>query len=255
MQPATDDGPFRQGDIIVRPVRPWTPGVHALLAALPLHGFDAAPKPGGFDDVWERVSYLPGVTGDLDSNIEMRSEKAVQSAARLLGRYHHSSALVLHDLAATCSWQLPPRLPAEVICHGDFAPYNVVMNDGEVTGIIDFEAAHPGPRLWDLAYAVYRWAPLSSSMAMEEGLDRLASQIQRARIFVDAYGLPVEERSSLPAAIVERLEALLAFMEREAARGIARYRRNLQDGHDRIYREDIAYIAKWSPEIVAGLTN
>ncbi|NLS17918.1 aminoglycoside phosphotransferase family protein [Rhizobium sp. P40RR-XXII] len=254
MQAIMDEEPFRQGHLIVRPVRPWTQGVHALLAALPPRGFDAAPQPDGFDDVWERVTYLPGVTGDLDSNIEMRSEQILQSAARLLRRYHHSSALVQRDLAAAYLWQLPPRLPSEVICHGDFAPYNVVVNDGEVTGVIDFEAAHPGPRIWDLSYAVYRWAPLSSSMAVER-LDSLASQIQRARIFVDAYGMRLEERSSLPAAIVERLEALLTFMEREAARGIERYRRNLQDGHDRIYREDIAYVTKWSPQIVAGLTN
>ncbi len=254
MQPTMDEEPFRQDDLIVRPVRPWTPGVHALLASLPLHGFDAAPKPDGFDDVWERVTYLPGATGDLGDCAEMRSKQILQSAARLLRRYHHSSALVLRDLTVAWPWQLPPRLPSEVICHGDFAPYNVVLNDGEVIGIIDFEAAHPGPRIWDLVYAVYRWAPLSSSVAVE-GLDSLATQIQRARLFVDAYGLPVSERSSLPAGIIERLEALLAFMEREAARGIERYRRNLQDGHDRIYREDIAYITKWSPEIVAGLRN
>ncbi|KAA1178252.1 phosphotransferase [Rhizobium tropici] len=254
MQSATNDGPFRQGHLIVRPARPWTPGVHALLTALHRHGFTAAPLPEGYNEVWERVTYLPGDTGDLDGCTDMRSETVLRSAAALLRRYHDCSVLFAETLEAGNLWQLPARLPSEVICHGDFAPYNVVLNDGEVTGIIDFEAAHPGPRIWDLSYAVYRWAPLSSSMAVE-GLDSPVSQIQRARVFVDAYGLPVSERSLLPAAIIERLEALLAFMEREAARGIERYRRNLQDGHDRIYREDVAYVAKWSPEIVEGLRN
>lgn len=254
MQSSRDDEPFRQGDLVVRPVRPWTPGVHALLVALPLHGFNAAPQPNGFDEVWERVSYLPGATGDLGDNVEMRSERILRSAASLLHRYHQSSALVLRDLAATHAWQLPPRVPSEIVCHGDFAPYNVVVNDGEVTGIIDFEAAHPGPRIWDLAYALYRWAPLSSNMAME-GLDRLDEQVRRARVFVDAYELPAAERRALPDVIIARLEALLTFMEREAARGIERYRRNLRDGHDRIYRSDIAYLTEWSAEIVAGLTG
>ncbi|SCB32831.1 aminoglycoside phosphotransferase family protein [Rhizobium hainanense] len=254
MQAPTGDEPFRQGDLIVRPSQPWTAGVHALLAALHRHGFAAAPLAVGYDEVWEKVSYLPGDTGDLDGSAHMRSETALRSAASLLRRYHDCCALFARNLEADYAWQLPARSPCEVICHGDFAPYNVVLNDGEVTGIIDFEAAHPGPRIWDLAYAVYRWAPVSSLVAVD-GLDRLAGQINRARIFIDVYGLSAAERLSLPDVIVGRLEALLAFMEREAARGIERYRRNLQEGHDRIYREDIAYIGKWSAEIVAGLTS
>ncbi|TXI04407.1 MAG: aminoglycoside phosphotransferase family protein [Rhizobium sp.] len=254
MQPSRDGEPFRQGNVVVRPARPWTAGVHALLAALPRHGFDAAPKTLGFDDASEKVSYLPGVTGDLDSSAGMRSELILQSAARLLQRYHHSSALAQLDLTAAYEWQLPARTPPEVICHGDFAPYNVVVNDEEVTGVIDFEAAHPGPRMWDLAYAVYRWAPLSASVTVA-GLAGFVHQRRRARIFIDAYGLPVAERRLLPAAIVERLEALLVFMEREAVRGVVRYRQNLEDGHDRIYRADIGYVMERSDEIIAGLTE
>lgn len=254
MQSATGGEPFRQGNLIVRPVRPWTPGVHAVLAVLQRHGFDAAPSPKGYDEVFERVTYLPGDTGDLDGSADMRSDSALRSAASLLRRYHDCSALFAESLNTDYVWQLPARAPCEIICHGDFAPYNVVLNDGEVTGIIDFETAHPGPRIWDLAYAIYRWAPLSSGTTMD-GLGRLADQIRRARMFVDAYGLPVSGRLSLPDTIVERLEALLAFMEREAARGVERYRRNLQEGHDRIYRDDIAYIAISSAAIVAGLSE
>lgn len=248
------EGPFRQGDIVQRPVCPWTSSVHALLVSLRRHGFVAAPLPLGFDGAWERVSYLPGLTGDLDGNDEMRSELALRSAASLLRHYHDCSALSLRELAADCTWQLPARAPSEVICHGDFAPYNVVLNDGEVTGIIDFEAAHPGPRSWDLAYAIYRWAPLSSNIGVE-CLDRLDQQIRRARIFADSYGMSLAERLALPDTVIERLGALLAFMEQEAARGAERYRRNLQDGHDRIYRRDIDHVLKWSAAITAGLSE
>lgn len=254
MQSMAGSEPFRQGDLIVRPAAAWTPGVHALLAALHRHGFDAAPRPAGYDEAWERVTYLPGDTGDLDDCIDMRGEMALRSAASLLRRYHDCSALFAKSVEASNAWQLPARSPCEVICHGDFAPYNVVLNDGEVTGIIDFEAAHPGPRMWDLAYAVYRWAPLSSSVAVE-GMDTLVAQVGRARTFVDIYGLSHAERLSLPDMIIARLETLLAFMEREAARGVERYRRNLQDGHDGIYGTDIAYIRKCAAEIVAGLTG
>lgn len=249
-----DETPFRQGDTILRPVRPWTKSVHALLGSLRRHGFQAAPIPMGCDEVWETVSYLPGTTGDLDSNGAMASETILKSAAALLRRYHDCSALCLADLSSIGPWQLPKRDPREIICHGDFAPYNVVLNGDEVTGIIDFEAAHPGPRSWDLAYAIYRWAPLSSQISVER-LDKLDAQIRRARIFADSYEMPSDERNALPPAIIARLKALLDFMEHEAARGVEKYRLNIEQGHDRVYRLDIDYISAFSAEIAQGLTQ
>ena len=58
-------------------------------------------------------------------------------------------------------WALPAREPAEVICHNDFAPYNLAFRDGLPVGAIDFEAASPGPLAWDLAYLAYRLVPLA----------------------------------------------------------------------------------------------
>jgi len=51
----------------------------------------------------------------------------------------------------------PSHVPAEVICHGDVAPYNCVFRDGRPVAFIDFDTAHPGVRIWDLAYAAYRF--------------------------------------------------------------------------------------------------
>ncbi|WP_285872141.1 phosphotransferase [Rhizobium mayense] len=180
--------------------------------------------------------------------------KALRSAARLLRRYHDCTALFMQPMLKDQKWQLPPRPPLEVICHGDFAPYNVVLNGGEVTGIIDFETAHPGARCWDLAYAIYRWAPLSADVAAKD-LGELDIQILRACSFLNAYDLPTEQRSALPGMIIDRLNALVGFMESEAADGVERYRRNVEEGHADIYRRDIAYIAEHRSKIIAGLTG
>lgn len=248
------EGPFRQGDLIYRRTRPWTASVHALLTTLHTHGFANAPLSAGYDAAWERVSFLPGETGDLDDNENMRSMEALQSAARLLRRYHDCTALLMRPMLEDQKWQLSPRPPFEVICHGDFAPYNIVLTGSEVTGIIDFETAHPGPRCWDLAYAIYRWAPLSAGDEVKD-LGELDTQILRARSFLDAYGLPSEQRSALPGMIIDRLNALVGFMESEAANGVERYRRNIEDGHADIYRRDVAYISEHRSEIAAGLAG
>ncbi len=61
--------------------------------------------------------------------------------------------------------------PIEVICHNDFATYNIIFNHEKPVGIIDFDLAFaaPGPRLWDMAYTLYTCVPLSRLYHTETG--------------------------------------------------------------------------------------
>jgi hypothetical protein len=224
--------------------------VRALLTHLHADGFCAAPRPAGGDQVWDRVSFVDGRTAEIETDVEMQSAAALVSAARLLRRYHVCAAPVATGWGERI-WQLPPRAPFETICHGDFAPYNVVLRDGEVCGIIDFETAHPGPRIWDLAYAIYRWAPLSAGVgAPLAGID---GQVDRARLFLDEYGFEKGLRAGIVDTIVERLERLVAFMQEQAAAGSEKYRANLEAGHDRVYRLDIDYVRFHRHRILEGM--
>lgn len=132
-------------------------------------------------------------------------------------------------------------LTREIVCHADFAPYNVATVDHEAVGIIDFDTAHPAPRLWDLAYAVYRWAPLSdpANPAVVFGLDE---QLRRAEIFCSAYGATVEERRRLPKMICRRLQALVDFMLASAAAGDETFAEDVSAGDARLYLNDIGYV-------------
>jgi aminoglycoside phosphotransferase (APT) family kinase protein len=47
------------------------------------------------------------------------------------------------------------------------------MTDGRPVALIDFDVAHPGPRAWDLAYAAYRFVPLTAGGHAREQLRRL----------------------------------------------------------------------------------
>jgi thiamine kinase-like enzyme len=48
-----------------------------------------------------------------------------------------------------------------VICHNDFAPYNLVFTDWRPHAIIDFDTAGPRPRAWN---RVLRGLPLCPTL-------------------------------------------------------------------------------------------
>ncbi|MBT0771020.1 aminoglycoside phosphotransferase family protein [Kineosporia sp. J2-2] len=229
---------WRDGARVLRPAGPWTPRVHGLLRHLRAQGFTAAPAPHGLSaDGREVLDFLPGDVSNYPLTPAAASSRALVSAARLLRGYHDSTVGYLPG----DGWMFPPRPPAEVVCHGDFAPHNCVMDGEEVVGIIDFDTAHPGPRLWDVAYAVYRWAPLT---AAEEGFGTVAEQAVRARMFCDAYGLDVAGRAALVDQAIARLHDLVAFMRAQAAAGSRAFAAHLADGHHLLYRGDAAYLER-----------
>ena len=147
---------------------------------------------------------------------------------------------------------LPARSPAEVMCHGDFAPYNVTFLDGHVYGIIDFDTLHPGPRLWDLAYAAYRWVPFMAP-TNPECREAPEGQIRRLRLFAESYGLDGDGRKKLPNMMVERLRSLTAYMRQEAESGDEDMRKNIEAGHLALYEADIRYIEENAAAMTAGL--
>jgi hypothetical protein len=49
---------------------------------------------------------------------------------------------------------------AELVSHRGYCPGNVVIRDGLPAALIDFDLARPTTRIYDLANALYWWAPL-----------------------------------------------------------------------------------------------
>lgn len=229
----------RNGKIMEREAREFTTSVHRFLQFLADSGFDCSPRPLGIEGDVEFLEYIDGEVGNYPLTEEVKSTGALLSAARTLRQ--------MHDIAATFEprphdrWMLPPREPAETMCHGDFAPYNCVFEDGRVVGVIDFDTVHPGPCAWDIAYALYRFAPFTGA-SNAEGFGSLEDQCERARMFCDEYGMAVEDRERLPELVVARLETLVRYMVEQAGTGDATFSDNIADGHAALYLRDIAHV-------------
>lgn len=243
----------KEMDKVVRPGNAWTPYVHDFLTYMHENGFSNIPKPYGISaEGKEMVSFVEGEVYNDSLPDMILTDEVLVDVAKLLRCYHDVGEKYMQRLTGEEVWMLPKHSPQEVMCHGDFAPYNLTFVDGSVHGIIDFDTLHPGPRLWDIAYAVYRWIPFVSPTNPDYRND-LDEQIRRIKLFADTYGLCTDARKDLPNMMVERIQSLVSYMQREAEKGNEDVLRNIEEGHMKMYLDDIQYICENEQRLLQGI--
>lgn len=219
----------RVGQTVRRSSGPWTPAVHELLNVLREAGIKEVPEALGMDPSGREVlSFIPGDAGHYPLPGWVWDRSVLQDAGALLRRIHDAS---LELAGADLEWQLPTHLPAEVVCHNDAAPYNMLFQDGHLVGFIDFDTASPGPRVWDFAYLAYRLVPIGENGGSAAPDDD--ERMERLDTLIDAYGLPFDHRKVFGTLVV-RLDELADFTDRRAA---ATGRPEFLD-HSAMYRRD-----------------
>ncbi len=163
----------RVGSTVRRTPAPNSEFVQSLLWHLANCGFDGAPHPMGHDDAGREA--LGWIAGDVPSQLcADHSDIVLAAAARLIRRFHDATAALLQAPAARDAG-------LEVVCHNDLSPCNFVFRDGLPVAIIDFEAACPGTRAYDLGYAAWLWLDIGNQDVTPE------HQHRRLGVFVNAY--------------------------------------------------------------------
>lgn len=144
--------------------------------------------------------------------------------------------------------------PMEVLCHNDFAIYNIIFNHEKPAGIIDFDLAAPGPRLWDIAYTLYTCVPLSRLYHTESGkavyYDPLtdANRIkQRVKLFFESYGIEGIENGFFEMVLL-RVEGLCKTMQRKAKEGNMAFQKMIDEGHFEHYQKELQFIREHGKE-------
>ena len=230
----------RRGDTVVRAAGPWTDSVHALLHHLRARGVTWVPEPlGRLGDGREVLSFLEGEVPGYPLPAFAWAPGVLAASARLLRAVHDACAGFPLEGG---TWQLPAHAPAEVICHNDFAPHNLVFRGGLPVAVIDFDTSSPGPRAWDLAHLAYRLVPLTAPGHPETPPESRVARAGRLRALCAAYagGAPVHGCSppEVLATAVARVEELAAFTAaRAAATGSAELA-----GHVALYRADAEHL-------------
>lgn len=179
----------RVGVTVRRPAGEWTPAVQRLLEVLGDAGVSGIPRPLGLDERGREV--LSFVEGDnlaaADPEL-LWSDRVLIGAGELLRRLHDASVPLVD---AGLLWRSTAREPVEVICHNDFATYNLIVRDGELVGAIDFDLAWPFAGGWGSG------TDLGRSVSTPPGhLHAAAVRVQSERRF-DRRQAPFELRRRL----------------------------------------------------------
>ncbi|MGI8594511.1 MAG: phosphotransferase [Solirubrobacteraceae bacterium] len=225
------EGVVRVGDSVRRPLNPRSAFVHRLLCHLEQGGFQGAPRFRGVDGRDREI--LTFVEGWVPPDLDHWADEQVAAAARMLRRYHD----------ATAGSELAEG--EEVICHNDPSPCNYVFADALPRALIDFDAAAPGRRLRDVAYACWLWI-----LSSDDDAPTPREQARQLDIFLEAYGS--EQRVVLIDAVARRQrENLQAVRSRGRSDdpAVADYARSSIEWH----RREMAWLAEHRDELAALL--
>jgi aminoglycoside phosphotransferase (APT) family kinase protein len=249
-------GIVRVGDTVRRPVRPFTRTIQAYLAHLHEAGFTAAPLPLGIDDQGREVlSYVPGDVPRDPLPPETAGEDVLVALARMIRALHEAAA----------SWTPPPDavwggLPgaartgrpdpdAELVSHRDYCPGNVVFRDGLPAALIDFDLAKPTTRLYDLANALWWWAPMRDPRDRPPAFTALDIP-RRAAVFADAYGMTARQRRDLAPLLIDMADRYY-LSARAAAETDPVFRRLWEQGA----RDELPRTRAWLEQAAPAITK
>jgi hypothetical protein len=239
----------RVGGTVRRACGPWTPAVHALLRHLESAGFDAAPRVLGFDGQGrEMLTFIPGAAIP-ESLAGYRSDRVLARTAQLLRRYHDATVSFVPPPDAQWRWQVGAPQAGEVICHNDIAPWNTIAVDGEPVAFIDWDYAAPGPREWDIAFALWWFTPLCDG----EGYGLPEERSRRIAAFCDAYGHV--DRRELLNTVQRRQTVLYDTLRTWAAAGITPFDRLWEKGLGDGMLADRAYVRRHLDELTRHLSR
>lgn len=218
----------RVGSTVRKPWTDATPSVLAFMTAVREAGVDV-PSVLGQDELGRQVTeFIPGRLA-LDSDPLTHSELGRVGA--MVRAIHDASEAFTPDPGA---WWITaiPSPGEELICHNDLAPWNLII--GERWTFIDWDAAAPSTRLWDLAYAAQAFTLSNTRQSPKEAALNLAA-------FVDGYEADPGLRADLPAAMHRRAAAMYDLLRSSHETGQEPWGTMYANGHGDHWRAATQY--------------
>lgn len=232
----------RVGDTVRKPWLTSTEMTVGYLDALRQRGLDV---PGSYGRDGKGRLVLDYVPGELAMDRGPLTPSLVNRIGALVREIHDQSA----GLAVPPDWPtlLPSPGSADLVCHNDLAPWNLVV-DGDRLVFIDWDGAGPSTRLWDLAYAATSFGHLFPGEDPAVAVVRLVA-------FLEGYGADAELRHALPTMMVERARAMSDLFHTSSVTGREPWASMYALGHGEHWDGTVDYIARHEAIWVDGLAR
>jgi hypothetical protein len=205
----------RVGNVVRRPLYPWSTSVHELLRHLQSVGFPA-PRVVDVERDVEVLTWIEGKSGSAGWAHIVREEGLAQWE-RFLRTYHDAVATYRPAASSVWSGGTGSVSIGDIVCHGDFGPWNAVWRNGQVVGLIDWDHARPAPPLFDISYGLEYEVPFRNDAHCVEWLAYPAppDRVRRIEVFCAAYGIDAPRPAS---PIVARQQRTTMEISEELAR-------------------------------------
>jgi hypothetical protein len=195
----------RRGDVVYRVAKPQSSTVLSFLRHLENVGYSGSPAVVGDGfavDGRETLQFIEGETHEHGP----WSDEALAVIARLLRALHDASDSYVTPTDAVWRPAFSRELPGtrRVIGHGDLGPWNVVARSGVPVAFIDWDYAGPVGAICDIAQAAWLNVQLhDDDVARLQDLGGPYERARQLRLFLDEYGLPLNERDGFVARVAE----------------------------------------------------
>jgi tRNA A-37 threonylcarbamoyl transferase component Bud32 len=224
----TSGAVVRVGSTVRKPWTDATPNVLAFMTAVREAGVDV-PAVLGQDEQGRQVTeFIPGRLA-LDSDPLTHSELGRVGA---MVRAIHDASDSFTPAPGSVWITAIPSPGGGLICHNDLAPWNLII--GERWTFIDWDAASPSTRLWDLAYAAQAFTLSNTRQPPKEAARNLAA-------FVDGYGADPGLRADIPAAMHSRAAAMHHLLRNSNEAGQEPWGTMYANGHGDHWRAATQY--------------
>jgi aminoglycoside phosphotransferase (APT) family kinase protein len=203
--------------------------VHGLLRHLEAVDFPA-PRVLHTDTEVEVLTWIVGDSG-ADGWAKVVPESGLRRWAWFLREYHDAVAGYRPPAQSVWASGTGTCGAGEIICHGDFGPWNAVWRGHEVVGLIDWDMARPARPLFDIAYGLEYVVPFREDEECVRWLRYPGPPDRRRRteIFLDACGMPAPAK--VAACVAEQQRMVAATCEDLGGSGIEPQATWIRQGH------------------------
>lgn len=234
-------GVVRVGDTVRKPWREGTPAMVEFMAAVRAAGVDV-PQVLGRDEQGRQV--IEFVEGSLALDLPPLSIGDLERVGRIVRAIHDASDGFVP--LTTPHWECAIPSPGrDLICHGDLAPWNLIV--GERWVVIDWDGSAPSTRLWDLAYSAQAFTLNDPTRPPTEAADCLAA-------FIRGYGADRALRTALPATMTTRVAAMHDLLRCSHTTGAEPWATMYVTGHGDHWAAALEYVASHQSHWVESLT-